>query len=221
MDGRSFLPVLKAAPTRSRPYLHRPLPVDPLLRQQGEAEGILDDMVDNKGWSYKDEYGGLIKNMHLRSVQNERFGYIYNQWSDGKDEYIYGYNLTAGALRHAAQTTMRWRPASTSSASAHPRSSMTSRTIPSSLNNLIDDPAYAKRSKQCGPGCCSGWRPAKIPSGPSSSSRSRNETERPLRAVGTLLPVTQESTTPSAPNRFEPTSHASLDAPSKRHPRKA
>jgi N-sulfoglucosamine sulfohydrolase len=148
MDGRSFLPVLKGQPQQGRDHIFTAQ--YQWIHYYGNKEArkdILENMVNNKGWSYKDEYGGLIKNMNLRSVQNERFGYIYNEWSDGKDEYLYGYNLTAGAFRTYSQKDPAIKERFDFIRFRAPEELYDLQNDPDSLNNLIDDPEYAAQVK--------------------------------------------------------------------------
>jgi N-sulfoglucosamine sulfohydrolase len=145
MDGRSFLPLLKGKKQAERDHVFTAH--YQWIHYYGNKEkrrNILEDMVNNKGWQYMDAYGGLIKNMPIRSIQNKEFGYIYNGWSNGKDEYLYGYNLTANALRMAAREDpdiaerldfIRYRA---------PEEFYDLEKDPHGLNNLIDDPDYAE-----------------------------------------------------------------------------
>lgn len=146
MDGATFLPLLHGERQQGREsvitahyqWIH-------YYGNKEKRKDILEDMVNNKGWRYKDAWGGLIKDMPLRCFQNARYGYIYNEWSNGVDEYIFGYNLTAGALKRAAKTDpeiaarldfIRYRV---------PEEFYDFKEDPFALNNLIEDPAHQER----------------------------------------------------------------------------
>jgi N-sulfoglucosamine sulfohydrolase len=143
MDGSSFLPVLLGKKQGGRDqvvtchyqWIH-------YYGNKQQRKEILDRMVKEKGWSYKDEYGGLIKNMNIRCIQDDRYAYLFNPWSNGKDEYLYGYELTAGALRSAAQTDPEIKARFDMIRFRTPEELYDLKKDPDSLNNLIDDPGH-------------------------------------------------------------------------------
>lgn len=143
MDGTSFLPLLRGEKQPGREqvmtchyqWIH-------YYGNKEQRKEILDRMVNEQGWSYKDEYGGLIKNMNIRCIQNDRYAYIYNPWSDGKEEYIHGFNLTAGALRGASKKNPDVKERFDMIKYRTPEELYDLKKDPDSLNNLINDPEH-------------------------------------------------------------------------------
>ncbi len=146
MDGDTFLPLLHGERQQGRDsvitahyqWIH-------YYGNKTKRKDILEDMVRNKGWRYKDAWGGLIKDMPIRCLRNARYGYIYNEWSNGEDEYIFGYNLTAGALKRAARSDPEIAERLDFIRYRLPEEFYDFEEDPFALNNLIEDPAHQEQ----------------------------------------------------------------------------
>ena len=143
MDGRSFLPLLKGERQSGREHVitaHYQA-----IHYYGDKEkrkDILDRMVREDGWRYKDEWNGLIKDYPIRCIREARYGYIYNQWSDGKERYFLDYGLTGNAMRKAALTDPEMKKRVDMIVHRVPEECYDFQNDPDALHNLIDDPAH-------------------------------------------------------------------------------
>ena len=146
LDGDSFLPLLKGGtqPERDHVFTAHYQWVHYYGDKEARKEQLA-KMVRERGYRYKDEWGGLIKDMPIRCLQDERFAYIYNQWADGKDFYYSGYMLTAGGMRKLAQTDPAMARRIDFIKYRAPEEFYDLRKDPNSLNNVIDSPEYASR----------------------------------------------------------------------------
>jgi N-sulfoglucosamine sulfohydrolase len=119
LDGRSFLPVLKGQAQEGREHVFT--------------------QIDSKA-------GGAA--VPMRCVQNEKFGYIYNPFSDG--QYWYRNNnegLTMAAMNKAAQTDTAIRARVELFRYRVPEEFYDLKNDPDCLRNLINDPAHAEPLK--------------------------------------------------------------------------
>ena len=116
MDGRTFLPILKGQPQEGRDFVFTHI-----------------NTIASK------------KSYPMRSIQNAKFGYIYNAWSDGKtvfkNESQSG--LTFKAMRAAAQTDQQIAARVKEFVYRVPEEFYDYEHDPDALHNLIDDPQYA------------------------------------------------------------------------------
>jgi N-sulfoglucosamine sulfohydrolase len=115
MDGQSFLPLLTGEPQSGR---------------------------DRVFTVYNDNSGG--RHYLMRCVQNQRFGYIYNAWSDGKTEYRVEpmAGLTFAAMQKAAPTRPDVAERVEMLLHRVPEEFYDFQADPSALHNLIADPKY-------------------------------------------------------------------------------
>lgn len=118
LDGRSFLPVLKG-------------------EQQSGREYVYTEFTENSGRMREP----------MRAVQNEKFGYIYNPWSNGvrefKSETMAG--LTFNAMCAAAETDPEIRARVELFRHRVPEEFYDYENDPDAKHNLIDDPAYQEQ----------------------------------------------------------------------------
>ena len=120
MDGRSFLPILRG-------------------KKQEQREQIVT--------CYNEAFGK--KAYPMRCLQNKRFGYIYNSWSDGKKRYgtegMSGLSFKAMQTAGAADQDIADRV----ELLVHrvPEELYDFSADPDALHNLIDDPKYAEQKK--------------------------------------------------------------------------
>jgi N-sulfoglucosamine sulfohydrolase len=119
-DGKSFLPVL-----------------------QGEKMAQRDQVVT----CYNEAFGN--KAYPMRCLQDKRFGYIYNAWSDGKKNYATEgmSGLSFKAMREAAPNDKSIADRVEMVVHRVPEELYDFAADPSALKNLIDDPAYAEQRK--------------------------------------------------------------------------
>lgn len=120
MDGRSFLPVLRG-------------------QKQEQREQIVT--------CYNEAFGN--KSYPMRCLQNKRFGYMYNSWSDGKKRY--GTEGMSGLSFKAMQNAGTDDPAIAARVEllVHrvPEELYDFAADPDALHNLIDDPKYEEQKK--------------------------------------------------------------------------
>ncbi|MFY7818549.1 MAG: sulfatase-like hydrolase/transferase [Akkermansiaceae bacterium] len=120
MDGRSFLAVLRGHPQEGR---------DQVVTCYNEAFG-------NKSYP-------------MRCLQNERFGYIYNSWADGKKRYhtegMSGLTFKAMQQESASDQALAERVELLTHRVSEELYDFAA--DPDALHNLIDDPRYAGQRK--------------------------------------------------------------------------
>lgn len=119
-DGKSFLPLLK---------------------------GVTQPQRDQVVTCYNEAFGN--KAYPMRSLQDKRFGYIYNAWSDGKKKYgTEGMSgLTFKAMREASPNEKFIADRVEMVVHRVPEELYDFAADPSALKNLIDDPDYAEQRK--------------------------------------------------------------------------
>lgn len=119
-DGRSFLPILRGQ------------------KQNGRAQVVT---------CYNEAFGN--KSYPMRCVQNKRFGYIYNNWSNGKKSYgTEGMSgLSFKAMRKAGATDQKIADRVELLVHRVPEELYDFAADPDALHNLIDDPAHDETRK--------------------------------------------------------------------------
>lgn len=117
LDGRSFCPLLEGKRQKGRDYVYT-------------------EFTENSGRAREP----------MRAVQNGRFGYIYNVWSNGsrefKSETMSG--LTFNAMQAAASDNPDIAARVSLFLHRVPEEFYDYENDPDALNNLIDDPAYQR-----------------------------------------------------------------------------
>lgn len=118
MDGRSFLPVLRG-------------------RKQEQRDQIVT--------CYNEAFGK--KSYPMRCLQNQRFGYIYNGWSDGKKRYATEgmSGLTFPAMQTAGAKDAAIAARVEMLVHRLPEELYDLAADPDALHNLIDDAKYAEK----------------------------------------------------------------------------
>lgn len=118
LDGRSFLPLIRGDRQSGREYVYT-------------------EFTENSGRMREP----------MRAVQNEKYGYIYNPWSDGtrefKSETTAG--LTFKAMCEAAETDPEIRARVELFRHRVPEEFYDYETDPDARHNLIDDPAFREQ----------------------------------------------------------------------------
>lgn len=119
-DGQSFLPTIRGESQPNRDFVFK---------------------------VYNENSGGNRNPM--RGVQSKKFGYLFNPWSDGVRVFKTATTGTATyrAMREAAKTDEKIAARLTFFNHGVPEEFYDYENDPDALNNLIDDPAYAKQIK--------------------------------------------------------------------------
>jgi len=119
-DGRSFLPILRGK------------------KQDGRTQVVT---------CYNEAFGN--KSYPMRCVQNKRFGYIYNSWSNGKKSYgTEGMSgLSFKAMQQAAAADANIAKRVELLVHRVPEELYDFAADPDALHNLIDDPTHAETRK--------------------------------------------------------------------------
>lgn len=119
-DGRSFLPILRGQ------------------KQNGRAQVVT---------CYNEAFGN--KSYPMRCVQNKRFGYIYNNWSNGKKSYgTEGMSgLSFKAMQKAGATDQKIADRVELLVHRVPEELYDFAADPDALHNLIEDPAHDETRK--------------------------------------------------------------------------
>ena len=121
MDGRSFIPLLRGQPQDGRDHVFT----------------YINTIASKRSYA-------------MRSVQNRKFGYIYNAWSDGKTEFRN--ESMSGRTMNAMIAAAKSDPAI--AARVHRFLYRTVEELydyendPAALHNLIDDPQYAAQVRE-------------------------------------------------------------------------
>lgn len=120
MDGRSFLPVLRGQP------------------QQGREQVVT---------CYNEAFGN--KSYPMRCLQDQRFGYIYNSWADGRKRYsTEGMSgLAFKAMQQASDADQALAERVKLLVHRMPEELYDFSADPDALHNLINDPKYAGQRK--------------------------------------------------------------------------
>jgi len=123
------------------------LPMVPDLDGESFLPLLYNKNQDDREYAYSAFYQIFAKVRYtMRCVQNEEFGYIYNFWSDGKQE-IRGDatgGLTWKAMKKAAETDPEIAKRVELFKYRVPEEFYHFKTDPDGLVNLVDDPTYAK-----------------------------------------------------------------------------
>lgn len=118
LDGKSYLPLLGGKKQSNRDY-------------------IFTEFTENSGRTREP----------MRAVQNERYGYIYNVWSNGS--YEFKSETTAGltftAMQNAATNDPAIKERVDMFVHRQPEEFYDYEKDPDALHNLINDPAYSKQ----------------------------------------------------------------------------
>ena len=117
LDGRSFYPLLEGKDQRGREYVYT-------------------EFTENSGRMREP----------MRAVQNDKYGYVYNVWSDGETEFksetMAG--LTFNAMKAAAETDAEIGARVDLFLHRTPEEFYDYEKDPDAMHNLIDDPEYQK-----------------------------------------------------------------------------
>jgi N-sulfoglucosamine sulfohydrolase len=121
VQGRSFLPVIEGKQNAGRDYVFA---------------------------QYNENAGGRI--FPMRSVQNKRYNYIFNPWSDGATEFITAstWTETYGTMKRLSQKDEAIRKRFRHWVYRSVEELYDYEKDPHGLKNVIDDPAYAQVVKE-------------------------------------------------------------------------
>jgi len=142
MDGRSFLPVILGRDQEGRDSVVTAFYQSMAYYFGRDPKDAPFPSLEAEGWIHRPDLKGMVRDFPIRCVQNRRFGYLFNEWSDGKTMFLRTGGLTPAAMARAAEDDPEIAGRMKMLLYRVPEEFYDFEADPNALNNLIGDERY-------------------------------------------------------------------------------